>query len=377
MKYYIICGEASGDLHASNLVKGIIEEDSEAVIRFWGGDATARACGDRGTMVRHYKDSAVMGFVEVIKKLGTITGNLSFCKKDILSWHPDVVILIDYPGFNLKIAKFAHTNGYKVYYYIPPKLWARGENRIKLIRKYVDDLFIIFPFEIEYFNKLGVKPKYFGNPLVDSINQYEYHQIGDSCKRKIALLAGSRAMEIKFLMPRFVQLERLMKLDPKWSDFQLFVAVAPSMDIETYRHYLPEDSKIQLVSGDTYSVLKSAEAAVISSGTASLEAALIKTPQVVCYGVNQITYLLARLVLKIRYISLANLILDKLIFKELIQHDSTPEKILEELENIVFNTSYIDNMLADYDCVEVALGGAGASRRIAAEMVGELREDGV
>lgn len=369
MRYYLISGEASGDLHGSNLIKGLLQEDKDSEFRFWGGDFMSAAAGDRGTLVRHYKDSAVMGLVEVIAKLGTISGNMKLCRKDVLQWNPDVVILIDYPGFNLKIAKFAHNHGYKVFYYIPPKLWARGEHRKKQLRRYVDKLFVIFPFEIEYFENLGIHPEYFGNPLVDSIARYDYHEIGDPEKRKIALLAGSRNLEIKYLMPRFVKLEKLMAKDGRWADFQLIVAAAPSVDIQTYRKYLPEDSRIQIVSGDTYSVLRSAEAAVISSGTASLEAALIKTPQVVCYGFNELTYLIARLVVKVKYISLANLILDKLIFKELIQHDAAPERILIELERLVFDSSYRQSMLSDYDDLQSALGGDCPSRRIAGEIV--------
>ncbi|MDD2594667.1 MAG: lipid-A-disaccharide synthase [Bacteroidales bacterium] len=378
MKYYLIAGEASGDLHGSNLMKGIKNVDPQCEFRFWGGDLMASV---GGTLVKHYKESAVMGLVEVFAKLDKIRRNFEYCKEDLLTYRPDVVILIDYPGFNLKIAKFAKSHGIRVFYYIAPKLWARGEGRIVKIKKYVDELFIIFPFEIEYFHRLGVDAHYFGNPLIDSISQDKCStESRDEFLRRtslqdkpvIALLAGSREAEIKYLLPRFVILESLMK-ESKWTDYQLVLAAAKSIDRSIYRKYLPEDSKIKILYGETYSIVKQADAAIISSGTASLEAALIGTPQVVCYGFNEITYLLARLLVHVNYISLANLILDKLIFKELIQHDATPDKMLKELDKLVFDNKYRENMEEDYVRLKEVLGGGGASDKIASAMINILK----
>ena len=289
MKYYIIAGEASGDLHGSNLMRGLLAHDPSCEIRFWGGDRMA-AVG--GTLVRDYRDNAVMGLVEVIGRLGSILSNLRFCKQDILGWKPDAVILIDYPGFNLKIARFAHEHGFKVFYYIPPKVWARGEGRIRLLKKYVDRTFIIFPFEVPYFEAKGVSAVYNGNPLVDNIaatpsvnmTREEFlrsHSLTDDGRELIALLAGSRKMEVDYLLPR--------------------LAAAPSIDRSYYDRYLHGNPDIDIIYGDTYGVLCHSAAAAISSGTASLEAAVIGTPQVVCYGMNPITYAIARMVVRSDY----------------------------------------------------------------------------
>lgn len=368
MKYYIIAGEASGDLHGSNLMKGLFAEDPGCEVRFWGGDRMA-AVG--GTMVRHYKQTAVMGAVEVLLKARKIFKNLSDCKKDILQWKPDAVILIDYPGFNLKIARFAHENGFKIFYYIAPKVWARGEGRIKLLKKYVDMLYIIFPFEVDYFKSKGVEARYFGNPLIDGVSQIEVKNLAGGGKT-IALLPGSRQAELKFLMPRMMELEKLLAADSRFADYNLVIAGAPSMDFPDYDKYRRLDSKIKVVFDNTYPLLKQAEAAVVSSGTASLEAALIGTPQVVCYGFNEVTYRLAKLTVHgIKYISLANLILDKLIFKELIQHNASPRAIYEELCKLVFDKDCRMKMEEDYKQLNNVLGGPGASARIAKDIYNE------
>ncbi|HOG41778.1 MAG TPA: lipid-A-disaccharide synthase [Bacteroidales bacterium] len=375
MRYYLIAGEASGDLHGSNLMKGLREEDPEAEFRFRGGDLMA-AVG--GTLVHHYKSTAVMGIVEVISRMGTIRRNLAECRRDLLEYDPDLLILIDYPGFNLKMARFAHRHGIRVFYYIAPKLWARGERRIRKIRRYVDELFVIFPFEKEYFRNLGVEAHYEGNPLIESIDAYKAlhmgreefttrHSLADS--PSIALLAGSRKVEISFLLPRMVAMERLLKQDPLLSGYQLLLAAAPSVDLQLYRSLIPADSSIRIVSDDTYGVLSHSEAAIISSGTASLEAALIGIPQVVCYGFNRITYLIARILVKVKYISLANLILDKLIFKELVQDDASPEKIFEEVLRLITDKEYKSDMKNDYAHLRDVLGGSGASRKIASNMI--------
>lgn len=383
MRYYLIAGEASGDLHGSNLMKGLIAEDPVAEFRFFGGDLMA-AVG--GTLVRHYKSTAVMGIMEVISRLGAIRRNMAECRRDLLEYGPDVLILIDYPGFNLKMACFAHKHGIPVYYYIAPKLWARGERRIRKIRRYVDELFTIFPFEKEYFRKLGVEAHYAGNPLIDSVDAYqgvhserqkfiERHSLDDS--PSIALLAGSRRAEISFLLPRMVAFEKLLRQNQLLSGYQLLLAAAPSVDMQLYRSLIPTDSSIRIVSDDTYGVLSHSEAAIISSGTASLEAALIGTPQVVCYGFNRITYLIARLLVRVKYISLANLILDKFIFKEFVQDEASPKMIFDEVSRLLTDKEYRSTMKSDYTALREVLGGSGASCKIARKMIDLLKENNV
>jgi lipid-A-disaccharide synthase len=380
MRYYLIAGEASGDLHGSNLMKGLIAEDPAAEFRLWGGDLMASV---GGSLVRHYKSTAVMGIVEVISRLGAIRRNMKECRRDLLEYAPDVLILIDYPGFNLRIARFAHRHGIRVFYYIAPKLWALGESRIRKIRRYVDELFIIFPFEKEYFSKLGVETHYEGNPLIDSIEDYKRihperqkfiarHSLEDF--PSIALLAGSRKAEIHFLLPRMIAMERLLRQDRLLKDYQLLLAAAPSVDLQLYHSLIPADSSIRIVSDDTYGVLSHSDVAVISSGTASLEAAIIGTPQVVCYGFNRITYLIARLLVKVKYISLANLILDKLIFKELVQDDVSPENIFAEVSRMLTDKEYRSEMKRDYAALCEVLGSSGASRKIARQMINLLKD---
>lgn len=380
MKYYLIAGEASGDLHGSNLMKALAANDPKSDFRFWGGDLMSSVSGE---LVHHYKDGAVMGFTDVLLKLGTLSRNLSRCKADILSYQPDVVILIDYPGFNLRIAEFAKKAGFKVYYYIAPKLWARGEGRIKKIRKYVDELFIIFPFEVDYFKKLGVNAHYYGNPLIDSISQ-------DKCMKEsrdeffertklvnkhfVALLPGSRVSEVKYLLPRMVQVASIMKKNAKWDDYQMVVAAAPSINEDLYKSLIPDNLNIIVEFGETYSILNQADAAIISSGTASLEASIIATPQVVCYGIGTITYYILKSIIKIKYYSLANLILNKSIFKELIQYNATAENIYKELERLVFDNEYRSAMEKDYAEVREVLGGEGASNKIALSMINLLNQ---
>lgn len=377
MRYFIIAGEASGDLHGSNLIRGLRETDPECCIRCWGGDLMKQAGGE---LTKHYKESAVMGFVEVVANIGKILGNMKRCKKEIAAFAPDVVILIDYPGFNLKIAEFASKRGIPVFYYIAPKVWAWKEGRIKLLKKYVSRLFIIFPFEIEYFHRHGIDAIYNGNPLLDSIDNYKYAKESkeefctryslDSSKEYVALLCGSRVNEIKYLLPRLSELCR------RESGYNYLIAAAPSVERELYTKYIAESGadNITVIENDTYSVMRHSRAAIISSGTASLEGALIGVPQVVCYGGNEISYRIAKAVVKLNYISLANLILDKHIFKELIQHDCTPEKICEELKRLMNDTGYREAMQTDYAKVREILGGGGASVRVAQRMVDELKK---
>ena len=504
MKYYIIAGEASGDLHGSNLVKGLLEKDPSAQIRAWGGELMRQAGAE---VVKDYRENSIMGFVEVMANIGKILGNMKECCKDILAFNPDVVILIDYPGFNMKIAKFAKKHGLKVFYYIAPKVWAWKERRVHKIKRYVDKLFIIFPFEVEYFRKWGIETVYRGNPLLDSVCNFSHagesraaFEARTSPKRQIicttaaasteatasaaaaatsaapaaagataaagasatgataaagasatgataatspttasspatepattaaepttaaaepttaaampiiAALAGSRKMETGFLLPRIVRTALAMP------QYRFIIAAAPSMEPEYLKKIIQKElaaagapagssqagscntqaggsntqagscntqagrcntqagrCNIEIMYGETYAVLQQSVAAIISSGTASLEAALLKTPQVVCYGGNPISFYIAKAVVKLKYISLANLILDKLIFKEILQNDCTPANISAELEALINQKTYRDAMLADYDKVHQLLGGGGASGRIAEAMIEELK----
>ena len=379
MKYYIIAGEASGDLHGSNLMKGIYAQDPEAEIRFWGGDlmhavwgcnqnhATPLAAGggahDEGMggvvldttsnrtqqtvgLVKHYKEGAVMGFVEVLAKARKLLGNVDFCKKDILAWNPDVVILIDYPGFNFKIAEFAHKAGFKVFYYIAPKVWASREGRIKKLKAYVDKLFIVFPFEKQYFDAKGIEYIYKGNPLVDAVDNSKAmnesreefitrNNLQD--KPVIAMLAGSRKGEISTMMPVLTEFAAKMKKLPEYYDYQFIVAGAPSRNIKDYEQWLTEENQeyVKILFGETQSILRHAEAAVVNSGTASLETVLFNTPQIVGYITNPITYWIAKKIVKIKYISLGNLIVDRLAFKEYIQDDCNSDALVAEVRKLI------------------------------------------
>lgn len=370
MKYYIIAGEASGDLHGAALMNGLFRADSCCDIRFWGGDLMA---AEGGVMVRHYKDTAVMGFTEVIGKARAILNNLKLCRKDILKYSPDAVILIDYPGFNLRMARFAKSKGYRVFYYIPPKVWARGQRRISLLKRCTDCVFSIFPFEYDYLSARGVRVKYAGNPLVDMVAAHRFSPVVEDGP-VIALLPGSRPAELKFLMPRFARLESLVRSDSRFDGYRLVVAASPSMRAGDYAAYLPEETSIQIVCGRTYDVLKQADAAVICSGTASLEAAVIGTPQVVCYGFSAITYAVARLVVRgIRYISLANLIMDRPLFRELIQSVASPENMLSSLVELLPGSTYREEMLSGYRELRDRLGEEGAAARVAEAVVAEIK----
>lgn len=387
MKYYIIAGEASGDLHGSNLMKGIYSEDPQASIRFWGGDLMHEVfsrCqeGKEGGLVKHYKEGAIIGFVEVLVKARQLLGNVSFCKKDIEQWQPDVVILIDYPGFNFKIAEFAHKKGFKVFYYIAPKVWASREGRIKKLKAYVDKLFIVFPFEIPYFDSKGINYIYKGNPLVDAVDgskaMLETRQ--DFLKRNnledrpvIAMLAGSRKGEINTMMPVLKEFAHKMHKMPQYSEYQFLIAGAPARSMEDYSGFLGEDDKfIKVLFGETQSIIRHAEAAVVNSGTASLETVLFNTPQVVGYIGNPLTFLIAKHIVKIKYISLGNLIIDRLAFKELIQDDCNPDALVAEVRGLLEDKAYRDAMLKDYAEIRSALGGSGASSAVAKAMLEEL-----
>jgi len=350
MKYYIIAGEASGDLHATDLIRALQERDSACEVRFRGSDA----------------DSAVMGAVEVIRHARAIRARMHACRRELLEWRPDLVILVDYPGFNLRIARFAHAHGMRVAWYIAPKVWAHRTGRVKALRRDVDALYCIFPFELPWFRAHGIEPRYFGNPLAESIARTEFKPVGEGSL--VALLAGSREMELKFLLPRFVALEKMLDTDPRLSAYRLVLAGAPSLTEKQYRRYLPDSSRIELVFGRTRDILHQADAALVCSGTASLEAALIGTPQAVCYGLHPLTYALARLTVHVPYISLANLCLDRAVFPELVQDDATPERMRKELERLLFDSACRTKMAADYEELKQVLGGAGATTRTANDM---------
>lgn len=394
MKYYIIAGEASGDLHGSNLMKGLYAEDPQASVRFWGGDlmhSVYKNCeglrpagpAEGSGLVRHYKEGAIMGFWEVFRKAGMLLGNVRFCEKDIMDWKPDAVILIDYPGFNFKIAEFAHRHGFKVFYYIAPKVWASREGRIKKLRKYVDKLFIVFPFEIQYFRKKGIDFIYKGNPLVDAIDgsaasketrQEFLERNGLPDKPVIAMLAGSRKGEISTMMPVLREFAERMASLPRYSGYQFIVAGAPARSMGDYAPYLKGCSAdIKVLFGQTQSIVKNAEAAVVNSGTASLETVLLGTPQVVGFIMgSRITYAIARKIVKVKFISLGNLIIDRQAFKEFIQEDCNAGNLVAEVRALIEDGAYRRKMLSEYDCIRKALGGKGASAAVAKAMIEEL-----
>ncbi len=362
MKYYLIAGEASGDLHGANLIKALKKEDSEADFRFWGGDLM-KAAG--GTEVKHYRDLAFMGFAEVIMNLGTILKNIKFCKKDIEKYNPDVIIFIDYPGFNLRIAKWARLKGYKNHYYISPQIWAWKEGRIKEIKRDVDEMYVILPFEKDFYEEKHNFPVHFvGHPLIDAI--YKRTQVNPiTFKREnglderpiIALLPGSREQEIKKM------LEIMISAAKDFKDYQFVIAGAPSQEKSFYETFL-SFKNIHFVTNKTYDLLSISEAALVTSGTATLETALFKVPQVVCYKGSRISYEIAKRVIKLDYISLVNLILKKTVVTELIQTDFNTKRLKKELTDIL-DPYKRASMFLDYYDLEKALGGRGASENTA------------
>lgn len=387
MKYYIIAGEASGDLHGSNLMRGLYQEDPAADIRFWGGDlmnAVYKEHQDGVGLVQDYKDGAIIGFIQVALKARSYFEKFKRCFADISSWNPDVVILIDYPGFNFRVAEWAHNKGFKVYYYIAPKVWASREGRIKKLKAFVDKLFIVFPFEIPYFTKKGIDFIYKGNPLIDAIdNSVALKESREEFLRKnslpdspvIALMAGSRTGEISSMMPVFMEFADKMHALPEYADYQFIVAAAPSRSMSDYSKYVSgREAYVKVVFGQSYAVLRHAVAAVVNSGTASLETALIGTPQVVAYKGAAINFVIAKQIIKIRFISLGNLILNRTCFRELLQFYFTPDNVLQEVLRMIEDTEYRENMLAGYQEIRNALGGRGASAAVAKAMIEELRK---
>ena len=383
MKYYLVAGEASGDLHGSNLMRGLYAEDPEADIRFWGGglmDAVFQEHQQGSGLVKDYREGAVMGFWEVLVKARSLLAKVRLCEEDIAAWKPDAVILIDYPGFNFRIAEFAHKTGFKVFYYIAPKVWASREGRIRKLKAYVDKLFVVFPFEIDYFRKKGVDFIYRGNPLLDAVDRSEaMHQTREAFLQRhglpdkpvIALLAGSRSAEIRTMMPTFMEAASRLHGMPEYADYQFVIAAAPGRTAGEY-DLAGNDAFVHVVAGDAYGVLRNARAALINSGTASLEAALLGTPQVVGYRTAALTALIFRIIVKVKYASLVNLILDRPAVKEFLQEPFTAANLVAELRRILEDPPYCERMLADYAEVREKLGGSGASSAVARSMIDEL-----
>lgn len=374
MKYYIVAGEASGDLHASNLMKAIKARDPQAEFRCWGGDLMQAAGGD---IVKHYRDLAFMGFWEIFTNLGTILRNLRICETDILLYEPDALILVDYPGFNLRIADFVKSNGLRTFYYISPQIWAWKKGRIKKIKRCVDEMMVILPFEEEFYRQQGMKVHYVGHPLLDAVRRdlktsdevlqfRSQHQLDD--REIIAVLPGSRKQEITAMLP---QMLKMVELFPQ---YQFLVSVVDWQPKSLYDKYL-KDSNVKCISGNAYPMLANAKAAVVTSGTATLETAMIGTPQVVCYAGSEISYLIAKSLIKgINYISLPNLIMDKKVVTELIQHDFNTKTLLEEMRKITEDEANIAAMKSDYEKLYTLLGNGSASAKAADVVVGTLKK---
>ncbi|MDB5144582.1 MAG: lipid-A-disaccharide synthase [Mucilaginibacter sp.] len=361
MKYYLVAGEASGDLHGANLMKALKELDHEAQFRFFGGDLMQ---AEGGTLVKHYADMAFMGFVEVVVNLSAILKNLKTCKQDINLYQPDVLVLIDFPGFNLKIAEYAKSINLQVYYYISPKVWAWNQKRVLKIKKIVDYLFCILPFEVEFYKEWGMEVDYVGNPLLDAKAAFEpdpkflqQHRLEG--KNLIALLPGSRKQEISYLLPDMIAVADQFK------DYQFVIAGAPSFKSDFYAELL-KDRNIPVIFNATYDLLNHSYAAIVASGTATLETALFNVPQVVVYKGNPVSIAIARLLVKIKFISLVNLIVNREIVKELIQQDCTELKIAAELNAIVNDKTHRAAMLRNYDKLDERMGMPGASAKTAA-----------
>jgi lipid-A-disaccharide synthase len=368
MKYYIIAGEASGDLHGSNLMKALSKEDANADFRFWGGDLMAEQAG---SPVKHYRDLAFMGFVEVLLNIRTILNNIKFCKQDILDYQPDALILIDYPGFNLRIAKWAKQKGIKVFYYISPQIWAWHSSRVHGIKAAVDRMFVILPFEEDFYKKYDYEVDFVGHPLLDVIkglprkdNFLEENRLGD--QPIIALLPGSRKQEIERM------LSTMLQIVPAFPQYQFVIAGAPSQDLSYYQQLISQSGhsteRVSFVSNQTYQLLLHAEAALVTSGTATLETGLFQVPQVVCYKGSWLSYYIARQLVNVEYISLVNLIMEKEIVRELIQQDFNAQELTKELQ-LILQPEKRAALKDAYQILRKKLGSSGASERTAKKMV--------
>ncbi|MBL7698908.1 MAG: lipid-A-disaccharide synthase [Chitinophagaceae bacterium] len=373
MKYYIIAGEASGDLHGSNLIREIKKLDNIADIRCWGGDLMERT---GAKLVKHYRDLAFMGFIEVIKNLGTIISNLKFCKQDIASYQPDVIVLIDYPGFNLRIAEWARQNGYKVVYYISPQVWAWKESRVKKIRKNVDRMLVILPFEKNFYRKWNFEVEYVGHPLADVVDSAENDieplpgAILSPLNEKniVALLPGSREQEVAKKLPV------MLEVSAYFPDYRFIIAKAPSLPDAFYERLMDRYKNVRSIRNKTYQLLLQSKAALVTSGTATLETALFGVPQVVCYKGSSISYQIAKRLVKVKYISLVNLIMDRPVVKELIQDEMNVQNVKEELSKILKDQQVIFKMKQDYAELKKLLSeGGNASEKAAKSIVDFLR----
>ena len=363
MKYYVIAGEASGDLHGSNLIRELKKLDANANIRCWGGDKMREAGGE---LVKHYRDLAFMGFAEVVKNLGTILQNLKFCKQDILQFKPGALILIDYPGFNLRIAKWAKQQGLKVIYYISPQVWAWKENRVQQMKENIDKMIIIIPFEKDYFrNKWNWDVEYVGHPLAQVVEgeMSNVKREKFSLKQIIALLPGSRKQEIAKKLPVMVEVSKY------FPDYQFIVGEAPSVEDEFYKDFTKNYSNVSVVKNQTYDLLLQAKAALVTSGTATLETALFGVPQVVCYKGSPISYEIAKRVIKVKYIAMVNLIMDKPVVKELIQKELTVDNLKHELHEVLTNELRISQIKKDYAELKRILSEGGNASANAAKSI--------
>jgi lipid-A-disaccharide synthase len=371
-RIYIIAGEASGDLHGANLLKELYKLDSSISVRAWGGD---RMKNEGATLVKHISDLAFMGFIEVLLNLSTILKNINFCKKDILEFKPDVLLLIDYPGFNLRIAQWAKKNGIKVHYYISPQVWAWKKSRVKIIKASVDKMYSILPFENDFYKQFDYETQYAGHPLLDEVENFNQVRLTkDEFLNKnklsqvpiISILPGSRKQEIKVKLPIMLDAVKSLK------NYQIVIAGAPNQTAKMYDEFEAQGCKI--IFGQTYDLLSNSEAAIVTSGTATLETAILNIPEVVCYKGSWISYFIARSLIKINYISLVNLIMDQQIVKELIQGECNPFKIREELDLLLNDKNYREAMLSNFEIMREKLGGQGASKKVAHSLLKTISE---
>ena len=371
MRYYIIVGEASGDLHGSNLMKALKNEDADAEFRMWGGDLMEEV---GGTLVKHYRDLAFMGFVEVVKNLRTILNNFKICKDDVIKYQPDVLILIDYPGFNLRIAKWAKEKGIKIFYYISPQIWAWNSRRVHGIKRTIDKMFVILPFEKDFYKKYDCEVEFVGHPLLDVVNERPVNsnfrkENNLSEKPIIALLPGSRKQEITRM------LEGMLSIVNEFPAYQFIIAGAPSIPLSFYKNTIQniEDQEVSIIQNKTYDLLQHSVAALVTSGTATLETALFNVPQVVCYNGSPISYQIAKQLINVKYISLVNLIVDHEIVTELIQKDFNTTNLKLELEKLL-NPKQVQPVLDGYLLLKEKLGNSGASKKAASKMFSELQK---
>ena len=371
MKYYIIAGEASGDLHASNLIAELKKKDKSAEFRAWGGDLMRN---QGATLVKHYRHMAFMGFVEVVAHLRKVLGNINECKSDMLRYQPDVVILVDYPGFNFRIAEFAHRKGMKVCYYISPQVWAWKRHRVKKVKKFVDQMLVILPFEEPFYKEYGINASFVGHPLLDELSKLKspsrlhfIHRNDLSEKKEIiALLPGSRKQEVERM------LGTMLKVIPHFPQYQFVIAGAPSLDKTLYLKMIGH-SDVRLVENQTYELLQNASAALVTSGTATLETALLSVPEVVCYKANRLSYLIAKNLIQVNYISLVNLVMEKEVVKELIQDEYNEANLVKELESLLQDPKKQRRVLDDLDILKHKLGNAGASEKAAEVIINMIK----